>query len=187
MAELDLEGVVPNKLWMGDLEPYMDEMFLRGAFAHFGYNVQAIKWIFNHQTGTMARYCFIEFNDPIVTKQILDKLSNQFIPGTNGVKKFKLNWASRKIDSGTQEYNVFVADLSRDVTSQQLLEFFQKQYKSVRYAKVIEDDEGVSKGYGFVRFIDEEERNRSYSELDRAVGLGRKAITIKPALAPKQK
>ena len=52
---------------------------------------------------------------------------------------------------------------------------------------VIEDDEGVSKGYGFVRFIDEEERNRSYSELDRAVGLGRKAITIKPALAPKQK
>lgn len=52
---------------------------------------------------------------------------------------------------------------------------------------VIEDEEGISKGYGFVRFMDEAERNRSYLELDGAVGLGRKAITIKPALAPKPK
>jgi len=47
----DTEGVVPNKLWMGDLEPYMDEGFLRAAFAQFGYHVQTIKWIRNHQTG----------------------------------------------------------------------------------------------------------------------------------------
>ena len=60
-------------------------------------------------------------------------------------------------------------------------------YVSPTCSVVIEDDEGVSKGYGFVRFTDEEERNRSYSELDGAMGLGRKAITIKPALAPKSK
>ena len=52
--------------------------------------------------------------------------------------------------------------------------------------KVIEDEEGVSKGYGFVRFLDEEERSQCYSELDGCRGLGRKAITIKPALAPKR-
>ena len=51
---------------------------------------------------------------------------------------------------------------------------------------VIEDEEGVSKGYGFVRFMDEGERSQSYSELDGSLGLGRKAITIKPALAPKR-
>ena len=51
---------------------------------------------------------------------------------------------------------------------------------------VIEDEEGVSKGYGFVRFMDEGERSQSYSELDGSIGLGRKAITIKPALAPKR-
>ena len=50
---------------------------------------------------------------------------------------------------------------------------------------VIEDDDGVSKGYGFVRFMDEAERNRCYAELDRALGLGKKPITIKPAFAPK--
>ena len=51
---------------------------------------------------------------------------------------------------------------------------------------MIEDEEGVSKGYGFVRFMDEGERSQSYSELDGSLGLGRKAITIKPALAPKR-
>ena len=29
----------------------MDENFLRAAFAHFGFNVQTVKWIRNHQTG----------------------------------------------------------------------------------------------------------------------------------------
>ena len=50
---------------------------------------------------------------------------------------------------------------------------------------VIEDDDGISKGYGFVRFTDEHERNMSYTELDGSAGLGKKTITIKPALAPK--
>ena len=52
---------------------------------------------------------------------------------------------------------------------------------------VIEDDDGVSKGYGFVRFMDEAERNRCYAELDRALGLGKKPITIRPAFAPKSR
>ena len=55
------------------------------------------------------------------------------------------------------------------------------------YVSVIEDDDGVSKGYGFVRFTDEAERNRCYAELDRALGLGKKPITIRPAFAPKSR
>ena len=50
---------------------------------------------------------------------------------------------------------------------------------------MVEDDDGVSKGYGFVRFIDERERDLCLVEMDGAMGLGRKALTIKPALAPK--
>lgn len=33
------------------LEPYMDEPFLRAAFAHFGFLVTGFKWIKSHQTG----------------------------------------------------------------------------------------------------------------------------------------
>ena len=34
----------------------------------------------------MARYCFVEFNDPIAASQALERLSGQLIPGTNGVR-----------------------------------------------------------------------------------------------------
>ena len=36
---------------------------------------------------SMARYCFLEFNDAIVTKQILERLNNQPLAGTNGVRE----------------------------------------------------------------------------------------------------
>lgn len=38
----------------------------------------------------MARYCFLEFNDAIVTKQILERLNNQPLPGTSGVRETTL-------------------------------------------------------------------------------------------------
>lgn len=46
---------------------------------------------------------------------------------------------------------------------------------------VIEDEAGVSKGYGFVRFYDESEQNRAFEELDNSTGLGTKPIRVKPA------
>ena len=52
---------------------------------------------------------------------------------------------------------------------------------------VVEDDDGVSKGYGFVRFMDERERDLCLVEMAGAMGLGRKPLTIKPALAPKSR
>ena len=64
------EVVIPNKLWMGDvrssiefvcliflshthvqLEPYMDETFLKGAFAHYGFHLVCVKWVQDKITG----------------------------------------------------------------------------------------------------------------------------------------
>ena len=50
---------------------------------------------------------------------------------------------------------------------------------------MVEDEEGASKGYGFIRFMDEQERDLCLVEMDGAMGLGRKPLTIKPALAPR--
>lgn len=66
----------------------------------------------------VARYCFVEFIDSSAARQALESLNSHPIPGTNGVplpfaiyqcivlsfllqsKRFKLNWANRKADSG---------------------------------------------------------------------------------------
>ncbi|KAF8058338.1 RBP47C' [Scenedesmus sp. PABB004] len=62
----------------------------------------------------------------------------------------------------TDDFSVFVGDLAPDVTDVVLQQSFQQFYPSVRSAKVIVDPAtGRSKGYGFVRFSSEAERDRS--------------------------
>ncbi|PWA80546.1 hypothetical protein CTI12_AA195440 [Artemisia annua] len=65
------------------------------------------------------------------------------------------------------EHSKFVCDLAPDVTDNLLQETFKTQYPSVRGAKTVTDpNTGRSKGYGFVKFADEMERNRAMSEMN---------------------
>lgn len=91
------------------------------------------------------------------------------MPGTE--QTFRLNWASfgigeRRPDAGP-EHSIFVGDLAPDVTDYLLQETFRANYPSVRGAKVVTDPStGRSKGYGFVKFGDENERNRAMTEMN---------------------
>ncbi|KAF9617471.1 hypothetical protein IFM89_036432 [Coptis chinensis] len=65
------------------------------------------------------------------------------------------------------EHSIFVGDLASDVTDYLLQKTFRAQHRSVRGAKVVTDpNTGRSKGYGFVKFSDEMERNRAMSEMN---------------------
>lgn len=64
------------------------------------------------------------------------------------------------------DHSVFVGDLAPDVTDYVLQESFRQYFPSVRSAKVITDPlTGRSKGYGFVRFGIEAERDRALGEM----------------------
>ena len=86
-------------------------------------------------------------------------------------KVFRLNWAAYgvgKAASGGSEdcASLFVGDLAPDVSDLILQEYFRQFYPSVRSAKVITDAAtGRSKGYGFVRFGSEGERDRALTEM----------------------
>lgn len=72
----------------------------------------------------------------------------------------------KRPDAGP-EHSIFVGDLAPDVTDYLLQETFRVQYPSVRGAKVVTDpNTGRSKGYGFVKFADEAERNRAMTEMN---------------------
>ncbi|CAI7861997.1 unnamed protein product [Closterium sp. NIES-54] len=66
-----------------------------------------------------------------------------------------------------QEFSIFVGDLAPDVNDYLLCETFRCRYGSVRGAKVVVDNvSGRTKGYGFVRFSSEEERDRALHEMN---------------------
>eukprot|EP00798_Chlamydomonas_sp_ICE-L_P009663 gene9663-8486_t len=70
------------------------------------------------------------------------------------------------MSSGGQEWAVFVGDLASDVTDDALLEFFSDSYTTTCSAKVIKDvSTGRPKGFGFVHFSKETDRDRAIAEM----------------------
>ncbi|KAH1175065.1 hypothetical protein KIL84_021479 [Mauremys mutica] len=165
------------------LEPYMDENFVSRAFATMGELVLSVKIIRNRLTGIPAGYCFVEFADLATAEKCLHKINGKPLPGATPSKRFKLNYATYgKQPDNSPEYSLFVGDLTPDVDDGMLYEFFVKVYPSCRGGKVVLDQTGVSKGYGFVKFTDELEQKRALTECQGAVGLGSKPVRLSVAI-----
>jgi len=75
---------------MGELEPWVDENFIRSLWFGMGEQVN-VKMIRDKFTGSNAGYCFVDFTTPEAAAKAL-QLNGQMIP--NSSRPFKLNWAS---------------------------------------------------------------------------------------------
>lgn len=131
--------------------------------------VVSAKVIRNKQTGQSEGYGFVEFYSRATAEKVLDNYNGTMMPNTD--QPFRLNWASfsagDKRSDVTSDLSIFVGDLAVDVTDAMLHETFSSKYASVKGAKVVIDpNTGRSKGYGFVRFGDENERSRAMTEMN---------------------
>ncbi|KAL1817791.1 hypothetical protein DCAR_0522269 [Daucus carota subsp. sativus] len=157
-------------IWVGDLHNWMDEDYLRNCFASTG-EVASIKVIRNKQTGFSEGYGFVEFHSHAAAEKVLQ--SYTCIPMPNTDQPFRLNWATfsmgDKRSNNGSDLSIFVGDLASDVTDTLLHETFASKYPSVKAAKVVIDaNTGRSKGYGFVRFGDDNERSQAMTEMNGA-------------------
>ncbi|XP_041992179.1 polyadenylate-binding protein RBP47-like isoform X2 [Salvia splendens] len=121
-------------IWIGDLQPWMDEDYLQSCFSPTGESYNGSK-----------------------------------MPKAD--QPFRLNWAAfstsdRRPEAGS-ELSIFVGDLAPEVNDELLHETFASRYPSVKDAKVVVDlNTGRSKGYGFVRFNDENEKSKAVEEMN---------------------
>uniref|UniRef100_A0A0C9S7H3 TSA: Wollemia nobilis Ref_Wollemi_Transcript_13547_2060 transcribed RNA sequence n=1 Tax=Wollemia nobilis TaxID=56998 RepID=A0A0C9S7H3_9CONI len=173
-------------LWVGDLQFWMDENYLHSCFALTG-EVLSVKIIRNKQTGQSEGYGFVEFVSHGGAERVLQSYNGIQMPSTEQL--FRLNWASfgigeKRPDMGP-DYPIFVGDLASDVTDYLLQETFRTRYSSVRGAKVVTDRiTGRPKGYGFVRFGDENEQIRAMTEMN-GVFCSSRPMRIGPATTKK--
>ncbi|PPD86990.1 hypothetical protein GOBAR_DD16063 [Gossypium barbadense] len=171
-----------RSLWIGDLQPWMDENYLINIFAQTGEVVSA-KVIRNKQTALPEGYGFIEFVSSVAAERVLQSYNG--LPMPNAEQNFRLNWASlgsgEKRQEEGPEYTIFVGDLAADVSDYMLQETFKAVYPSIKGAKVVTDrTTGRSKGYGFVRFGDESEQIRAMTEMN-GMYCSTRAMRIGPA------
>ena len=149
-----------NTLWMGDIEPWMTESIIINSFQFFNITPTNVKLIKDKNKGINRTYCFVSFKSIQDATNALNNLNGKVSPTTNAI--FKLNWAG--YHSAFSKV-IYVGNLNLKVDDNDLYELFNKNYKSVHHATVI-SDKGISKGYGFVSFKDEEEYLRSLKEMN---------------------
>lgn len=179
-------GAEKTTLWMGELEPWVDENFVRNIWYNMGETVN-VKMIRDKFSGN-AGYCFVDFATPAAAAKALT-LNGTLMP--NSTRPFKLNWASgggladRRDDRGP-EYSIFVGDLGPEVNEYVLVSLFQSRFPSCKSAKIMTDPvSGMSRGYGFVRFSDEMDQQRALTEM-QGVYCGNRPMRISTA-TPKNK
>ncbi|KAN0075097.1 mRNA binding post-transcriptional regulator [Elaphomyces granulatus] len=133
-------GEGKTTLWMGELEPWIDENFIRNLWFQMGEQVNV--------------------------KMIRDKFSGR--------------------DERGPEFSIFVGDLGPEVNEYVLVSLFQSRFPSCKSAKIMTDPiSGMSRGYGFVRFADENDQQRALSEM-QGVYCGNRPMRISTA-TPKNK
>lgn len=186
-AQSPTSEAAKSTLWMGELDPWLDELAIKKIWSVYGENV-SVKLIRDKFSGSHSGYCFVEFANVAAATKALG-LNGQAIP--NSQRVFKLNWASGgglldKRDDRGPEFSIFVGDLAPDVSEFALHQLFHLRYPSCKSAKVMTDPvTSTSRGYGFVRFSDEGEMQRALSEM-QGVYCGSRPMRISTA-TPKNK
>ena len=164
---------------MGDVEAWMDDRTIGGYFmTTIGYNAMPTVRINRDHLGRAGNFAFIEFSSHEFAVKALSTLNGTPIPGTN--KVFKLNWAHPLHGGSGADFPVYVGDLGTDISEYQLLTFFQQRYGSVKSVKILTGPDGLSRGFGFVRFTNAQDQTRSLTEMNGAF-LNQTRIRVQPA------
>ena len=152
-------------LWMGDIEPWMDKLFIKKSFNYYGFKPKSIKIIRNASINENKQFCFVNFKNFQEANNALLNLNAKIIPNTKLV--FKLNFKNdNNLSALSQNYkNIYVGNLSPKITNNDLYNIFKARYPSVYYVSIIYDNK-IPKGYGFVHFSNELEYYRCLKEMD---------------------
>ena len=148
-----------NTLWMGDIEPMMTESIIMNSFQYFNIYPINVKFIKDKKKNINRTYCFVRFKNIQDAKSALN-LNGIKMPMTSS--KFRLNWADGQTSAMK---TVYVGNLNLKVGDNELYKLFSERYKSVHHASVITEN-GVSKGFGFVLFKNEEDYSRCLKEMN---------------------
>ena len=151
---------IDNSLWMGDIQPWMDEDFILQSFNCYNIQPKSVKLIHDRNTHELKNFCFIYFRSIEEANKCILLLNGKSIPRTK--IKFRLNWANYY---STFNKSVYVGNLSPDVDDISLYKLFKEKYSSVHHASVV-TDKGKSKGFGFILFRGEKDYERCLNEMN---------------------
>ncbi|KAF3324431.1 polyadenylate-binding protein 7 isoform X2 [Carex littledalei] len=176
----DRMGTSPDgftNLYIKNLDEDIDEELVRLKFSQFGPIVSVM--IARDDNGISKGFAFVCFENPDSAKKAVDTmnglpLGNKALYVSKAQKKgereqFLLSQKQERLKEWhrkTMGANVYVKNLHEDVDDMALKNHFS-QCGTINSAKVMRNDQGVSKGFGFVCYNSPEEAQKAIATLNR--------------------
>ncbi|XP_041024919.1 polyadenylate-binding protein 7 [Juglans microcarpa x Juglans regia] len=162
-----------TNLYMKNLDLDVTEEVLREKFSKFGKIASLV--ISKEDKGTSRGFGFVNFDNPDDARQAMEQMNGSQL----GSKVLYVARAQKKAERKQilrhefeekrkeqiikyKGLNVYVKNIDDDVTDEELREHFS-QCGTITSAKLMRDDKGINKGFGFVCFSTPEEANKAVS------------------------
>ena len=146
-------------LFISGLDKKVNENMLYQLFNE--YCVSYIKIAKDHITRESFGYAFIGFKNKVKAEQALQNLNYSRLCQ----KTLRISWYNREPNNfrNHPENNIFVKNIPKDLTPKEFDEYFSK-FGNIISAKIAEDEEGESMGYGFVLYENEDNAKKAIAE-----------------------
>ncbi|CDS07593.1 hypothetical protein LRAMOSA01542 [Lichtheimia ramosa] len=155
-----------GNVFIKNLDPTIDNKALHDTFSAFG-NILSCK-IALDETGQSKGYGFVHYDTEEAATTAIQKVNGMLL---NDRKVYVGHHISRKerqakIDEMKAHFtNIYVKNLNPDVTDEDLRTLFGN-YGTITSAAVAKDDQGVSRGFGFVNFEKHDDAHQAVQELN---------------------
>ncbi|KAK0604215.1 hypothetical protein LWI29_013257 [Acer saccharum] len=153
-----------HSLYVGDLDPSVTENQLVDMFIKFG---QLDSTVLLQDIATQQSLCygFVNFHRLEDAKRAMETLNYSVVNG----KSIRIMWQQpNSEDRNSGKGNIFVKNLDSSIDNRKLNKLFSK-FGYILSCKVAVEENGKSKGYGFVQFENEESANTAIENLDGSI------------------
>ncbi|KAJ2816218.1 Protein phosphatase PP2A regulatory subunit B, partial [Coemansia sp. 'formosensis'] len=176
-----------TNVYVKNLDPEVDDEALNQLFSVYGVITSAI--IKRTEDGKSSGFGFVNFEDHEAARKAVEELHETDFRGqklfvSRAQKKNERNeelrsqyeQAKQEKLSKYQGVNLYIKNFDEDIDDDKLRQEFAP-YGVITSAKVMHDEKGVSRGFGFVCFTAPEEANKAITEMNGRI-LGSKPLYV---------